>query len=241
MRSFVLTLLAALGTHVAGATEPVTPAEPLKPFIARYGIVWRGFNAGTTELELSRAADGEFIYASRANARGLFRAVFSEEITQTSWFTLVNGDVRPVRYRADDGTDDTDRDISVDFDWVSGRAGGTAENKAVEVALESGTQDAMSIQMALMRDLLNGKKPTAYRMLDKDRIKEYSYTYEGEARLKTILGELDTVIYRSQRSGSKRVTRTWYAPSLGYVAVRGEQVREGKREWLMEIRSLDRS
>jgi hypothetical protein len=241
MKSLLLTLLAALGTLAANATELVTPAEPLKPFIARYGIVWRGFNAGTTELELSRAADGEFIYASRANARGLFRAVFSEEITQTSWFTLVNGDVRPVRYRADDGTDDTDRDISVDFDWVGGHAGGTAENKAVEVTLESGTQDAMSIQMALMRDLLNGKKPTTYRMLDKDQIKEYSYTYEGEARLKTILGELDTVIYRSQRTGSKRVTRTWYAPSLGYVAVRGEQVREGKREWLMEIRSLDRS
>jgi hypothetical protein len=77
-------------------------------------------------------------------------------------------------------------------------------------------------------------------MLDKDRIKEYTYTYEGEARLKTNLGELDTVIYRSQRAGSKRVTRTWYAPALGYVAVRGEQVREGKREWLMEIRSLKR-
>jgi hypothetical protein len=238
MRVPVRILLVVLG--VAAATAPATPDEPIRPFLARYGIVWRGFNAGTTELELSRAADGQFVYASRANARGLFRAFFSEEITQTSWFTLVNGGVRPVRYRADDGTDATGRDIAIEFDWAGGRASGTAEEKAVDVALEAGTQDAMSIQMALMRDLLNGTKPTSYRMLDKDRIKEYSYAYEGEARLQTVLGELDTVIYRAQRVGSKRVTRTWYAPSLGYVAVRGEQLREGKLEWRMEIRSLKR-
>lgn len=240
MRRVVLMLLGAVGTVAANAAEPSAPDDSLKPFLARYGIVWRGFNAGTTELELSRAADGQFVYASRANAKGLFRAVFSEEITQTTWFTVTNGGVQPARYRADDGTDDTDRDIAVDFDWATGRASGTAEDKAVDVALEAGAQDAMSIQMALMRDLLNGNKPSAYRLLDKDRIKEYSYAYEGEARLKTVLGELDTVIYRAQRAGSKRVTRTWYAPSLGYVAVRGEQLREGKREWQMEIRSLKR-
>jgi hypothetical protein len=191
--------------------------------------------------QLSRAADGQFVYASRANARGLFRAFFSEEITQTSWFSLANGGVRPTRYRGDDGTDSAERDIAFDFDWAKGRASGTAEEKAVDVALEPGTQDPMSIQIAQMRDLLSGEKTSAYRMLDKHNIKEYSYAYEGEARVQTAVGEVDTVIYRSQRVGSKRVTRTWYAPALGYVAVRAEQMREGKREWLMQILSLKRS
>ena len=98
----------------------------------------------------------------------------------------------------------------------------------------------MSIQVALMLDLLRGAKPGKYRLVDKDKVKEYVYTYEGEARLKTALGEIDTMIYTSQRAGSKRLTRMWYAPSLGYVGVRARTVREGKREWVMDIRTLDR-
>ncbi len=236
----VLLILLNLCITTALAAERAGTSASLQPFAASYGIVWRGFNAGTTDLELTHAPDGQFVYASRANARGLFRAVFSDEITQTTWFNVSEKGVLPTRYRADDGSEDTDRDISIDFDWQAGRARGTAENKPVDVALEPGAQDAMSIQMALMSDLLKGEQPSTYRLVDKDRIKEYRYTYEGEQRLKTALGELDTVIYTSQREGSKRLTRTWYAPSLGYVAVRGEQLRDGKREWIMEIRSLER-
>lgn len=236
----LLNLLVVLVGALVAAQAADAPA-PVQPFTASYGVVWRGFKAGTTELDLKRDADGLFMYVSRANARGLFRAVFSDEITQTSWFNVTEQGVRPVRYRADDGSLKTDRDISLDFDWSAGRARGTAEDKAVDVALEPGVQDAMSIQIAQLLDLARGTKSATYRLLDKDRVKEYQYTYQGEERLKTALGELDTVIYTSQRTGSKRMTRTWYAPSLGYVAVRGEQIRDGKREWVMDIRTLDRS
>ena len=237
------TQLMAFLCLTATASTAVTAADvsaSLQPFTASYGVVWKGFNAGTTELELARAPDGQFVYASRANARGLFRAVFSEEITQTSWFNVTAQGVRPTRYRADDGTSETKRDISLDFDWQAGRVRGTAEDKPVDLTLEPGVQDAMSIQAAVLLDLLRGAKTGTYRLVDKDKIKEYAYKYEGDARLKTALGEVDTVIYTSQRVGSKRLTRTWYAPSLGYIAVRGEQMRDGKREWVMDIRSLDR-
>ena len=240
MRILIALLLSLTAGAAAAAT--LTNASPaLQPFSASYGVVWRGLNAGTTELDLARESDGAYVYASRANARGLFRAVFQEEITQTSWLQVTAQGVRPLRYRADDGTSNTKRDISLDFDWSAGRARGTAEDKSVDIAIEPGVQDAMSIQLALLIDLLRGQKPATYRLVDKDKVKEYVYTYQGEERLKTALGEVDTVIYTSQRAGSKRLTRMWYAPSLGYVAVRGEQVKDGKREWVMDIRTLDRS
>ena len=234
-------LLSCLAAGVAIAATPVTAPSALQPFTASYAVVWRGLNAGTTELDLARGPDGELVYASRGNARGLFRAVFSDEITQTSWLELTPQGVRPIRYRADDGSSATKRDISLDFDWETKRVRGTAEDQVVDAPLEPGVQDAMSIQVAMLLDLLRGQKPGTYRLFDKDKVKEYLYTYQGEERLKTAVGEVDTVIYTSQRAGSKRVTRTWYAPSLGYIAVRGEQLRDGKREWVMDIRTLDRS
>ena len=145
-------------------------------------------------------SDQQYIYSSRSNASGLFHAFFSNEISQTSWFTVTKDGVRPDRYRGDDGSSKTARDISLDFNWETGRATGVAEDKAVDVALEPGTQDDMSIQIALMYALLKDQPPSSLHLIDKDRIKEYLYTSEGTAHLKTALGELDTVVYRSQRS-----------------------------------------
>ena len=232
-----LVLGALLATSaLASAAEP----PQLQPFRASYAVVWHGFDAGRTELHLQRQSDAQYVYTSRSNASGLFRAFFNNEISQTSWLSVTPEGIRPDRYRADDGSSRTARDVSLDFDWQAGHARGVAEDQAVDVALEPYTQDDLSITIALMYALLDGKQPSVFRLIDKDRIKEYRYTAEGTAQLKTAVGDLETVVYRSQRSGSKRMTRMWYAPSLGYVPVRGEQLKDGKREWQMDIRSLQR-
>lgn len=215
--------------------------ENPQPFHATYSVVFRGLNAGTSEFQLERQPNGQYLYSSRSNARGIYRMFLSDEIVQTSLLTLGADGVRPLRYRGDDGSEDTERDISLDFDWDRHRVTGVAEDKPVDIELPPQTQDAMSIQIAAIHDLQNGRKLTGYRIVDKDEVKEYQYTYEGTVRLKTVLGELETVVYSSRRAGSnKRVTRTWQAPSLGYVPVRAERLKDGKREWLMEIQALKR-
>jgi hypothetical protein len=233
---FVLSFLggAVLAEDTAGS-EPT-----LQPFSASYSVKYKGISAGTTRLDLTRDNQGVYTYESRANARGIFRIAFSDEITQTSWFVIVDGQVVPVRYRADDGSDDTERDIQLEFDWDEGRARGVAEDKKVDLELPKGAQDAMSIQAAHLLDLRRGEKAMSYDMVDKDRIKEYDYKPDGTQRIRTAVGELDTVIYRVERPGSRRVTRTWHAPSLGYLPVKGERLRDGKREFQMEIASLER-
>lgn len=235
--AFALLLCAASGMTFAANPAP-------QSFVASYSVNFRGMNAGTTEVELKPdpqdPAGKAYEYASRANARGMFRAFFSDEITQTSWLLIEDTGVRPVRYRADDGSEDTERDISLDFDWSAKRVTGTAEDKPVALDLTPGVQDVMSMQVATMRDLARAQVPESYTIVDKDRIKLYRFTREPDAKLKTAIGELDTVVYRSQREGSKRSMRTWYAPSLGFIPVRAERLREGKREMLMEIRELKR-
>src|SRR5262249_3927169 len=110
--------------------------------------------------------------------------------------------------------------------------------KPVKVRVEPGTQDDLSVQLQVMRDLQMKRKPSAYLLFDKNQTKKYEYTSEGTARIDTALGPLDTVIYTAHRSGSPRVTRSWFAPSLGYLAVKAEQFRKDQSEWSMEIHSL---
>ena len=236
-----LTLFALCGLLVVPWLAPAARAQDaLKPFTATFEVVYRGMNAGTTTLELSPEGGDRWRYVSRANARGVFRLALSGEIRQTSQFTLGASGPRPIRYVADDGTEDIKRDIRLDFDWKAGRVRGTAEAQPVDLAVRDGLQDGMSVQIALMRALAAGERPKRFFLIDKDEIKEYVYEQEGVARIKTAAGELDTVIWSSRRPNSDRVTRVWYATDLGYTPVQAERRRADKVEWTMRLKALKR-
>lgn len=234
-----LSLLAGLAAiPVLAAAEP----PPLQPFVAQYSVSWKGINAGNSELKLVRRGDGRYLYSSRSMARGMYRLIFRDEILQSTEAEVTADGVRPLRYRGDDGSDKTDRDVSLDFDWGAGVVSGMAEDERVRLALPAGVQDPMSIQLALMLDLQRKRDVTGYQMADKDRIKSYVYTYEGTQRINTALGAVDTVVYSSHREDSnRRITRMWHAPSLGFIPVKAERIKDGKREVTMEIKSLQRS
>jgi hypothetical protein len=220
---------------VAGSVE-----DGLVPFTATYGVEWRGMGAGTSTLELSPLDGDRWSYHSRNTARGVFRLAFPNAITQTSIFRIEDGRVVPLVYLAEDGTRNTGRDVALDFNWSEKRVTGTAENEAVNLALAPGMLDALSVQIALMRELAAGRTPQRFTLIDKDEVKYYDYTLEGEERVRTPLGEFDTRVYTSQREGSNRLTRLWLAPSLGWVPVRAQQTRGGKTEFSMALRKLDK-
>ena len=226
-------LLVLCGADVAAAREP-------EPFSASYAVVFRGINAGTSSLELTRENGNRWRYVSRNKARGLFKLALPGEVRQTSVFTLDDGSVRPLRYLADDGTDSTSRDIRLEFDWGAGKVRGVAEEKPVELPLQRGLQDGMSVQVALLQALRSGESPRGFSLIDKDEIKEYVYESEGSVRLQTAAGELDTVIWSSRRPNSNRVTRVWYAPSLGFLPVQAERRKGDTVEWSMRLKSWQR-
>jgi hypothetical protein len=89
-----------------------------------------------------------------------------------------------------------------------------------------------------MLDLKNGTMPKNFRILDKDEIKDFIYTPEGSARIRTALGELDTLVVSSRRAGGDRVLRMWFAPSLGFIPVLAERSRGDKLEFTMKIKTL---
>ena len=242
----VLRGLGVLGVSVLGAAGAGTPAQDaagtrLAPFTAIYDVSWRGITAGHSELELRRGPDGQFEYSSRHIAGGLFRIVFPHPMTQDSRFVLDGTQVRPVSYRASDGSDAPEKTVSLEFDWKSMRVRGRSEGRPVDLELQPGTQDDMSVQIALMLDLRAGHVPPSFWLINKDEVQEYQYTREGEERISTPVGEFQAIVYRSQHAGSTRATRLWLAPELGYLPLRAEQTRKGKIEFAMRIQSYRRA
>lgn len=222
----------ALVAGVAGA-DPVD----LKPFSANYTAEWKGVTAASSRVELKALGADTYSYSSENNARGIFRMAFPDALTQTSTFRIVDGRVVPMAFR---GTDEKERPIDLKFDWDKKRVAGVAKESDVDLEIPQGTQDAMSLQIASLRNLANGKLPDKVWMIDATKLKEYELQLEGNARLDTALGSLDTVIYTSKRANSDRATRTWVAPALGYLPVRAESMRGKKVEVTLLIQSIDR-
>lgn len=224
---------AAAIVALGGLAQSVTAAE-LRPFSATYSITWSGISAGSATLTLEQDADGRWTYHSHTAARGFFRLAIPE-LRSRSVFTIQDGKVVPELFIADDGASSSSREQELHFDWAAGRVTGRSEKKAVDLPLQPGLLDSMSVQVALMNELLAGRTPMRFVIVDKGRIKDYDYTAQGEDKLATPLGEQHTVIFRSARPGSRNGTWFWCAPDLGYLPVKVER-REGKDvQWSMRM------
>ncbi|HWY96402.1 MAG TPA: DUF3108 domain-containing protein [Steroidobacteraceae bacterium] len=236
VRGLTALSLAIMAGSSAGAQTPSAADAGIAPFSARYQADWKSINVGTSDLELKQDTDpGHYVYTWSITAHGIFR-LYRDEVTQKSWLSIDADHVRPEKYRAEDGSSS----VNLDFDWDGGHVRGTSENKPVDLTLKEGTQDLLSIQVEVMLDLRKGNLPKTFQIIDKDKLKEFIYTQEGTANIRTALGQLDTVIVESRQAGNNRILRMWFAPSLGFVPVQAERTRDGKLEFAMRIKTLKR-
>jgi hypothetical protein len=235
-------VLAALGALAAGTVPAAAAAAAaeLKPFTAEYVVSWKGVTAGRSRLSLRETPDGRWTYESQNAARGLFRMAVPDNLTQRSTFRIVEGRVVPDHFHGDDGSAGSKRDSDVTFDWTAGRATGVAEERKVDIPIPPGLQDGMSVQAALMNELLKGRLPARFDMLDKDQVKDYLYERRGSETVETKVGRVEAEIFSSRRPGSDRGTWFWCAPSLGYLPVKVERRNGDKIEWSMAIQSVER-
>jgi len=236
----VVGLLALFGFGApASADEPGSPPGQLKPFEATYTWIWHGMTVAVSSLHLEHQEGNKWVYRSKSNPRGLGR-MFSERPVQESVLEVTDAGVHPLTYKADDGTSATKRDANVTFDWEHKQVTGVYEDAKVDMPLPMGIQDDLSVQIALMVELLRGHTPDKFSLLSGNSVREYRYSRDGEETLTTPVGTIQTIIYRSEKQYSPRVTRFWCAPSLGYIPLRVEQKRKDDVEWTMQVQSVKR-
>jgi len=221
---------------VAGSLAQADPVD-LKPYKATYLLEWKGITAGSSTLELRALGGDRYSFGASAAARGIFRLAFSDSVTQVSTFRVTDGRVIPLAFN---GMDDKERPTNLTFDWTRKRVSGTAKGHSVDLELPDGAQDPMSLQVASLRALASGSLQDRVWLIDTDKVKEYQLQREGTEQVETVLGKVETIIYTSKRAEGDRVTRTWVAPSLGYLPVKAERVRGKKVEFTMKIQSAER-
>jgi hypothetical protein len=227
-------LLALAAAVITGAAS----ADELKPYRASYEGIWHGLTVAVSDLRLEHTGD-TWTYSSSSSPRGIGRlasGIFPPR--QVSVVHVTASGVEPQSFRSEGG--DRDKSTDLAYDWRAARVTGTVDGVRVDQSLTPGVQDDGSVQLALMVELLAGRTPKSFRMIDRSGTREYQFARESEATLETPMGAIATVVYRARKAGSPRITRFWCAPGRGYVPLKVEQTRGEEVQWTMEIRSLTR-
>ncbi len=221
----------ALTVIVTGGPAFAAPGDAvLAGYVAEYRVRYGSIGVGTSRTELARARTPNlWTLETRLSTSGLGRLVAGSGLLQHTLFQLDDAGLRPLAYRFDDGTRHSGREVTLQFDWYSGRVSGHAEDAPVDIPVVPGLQDSASSQAYVQLALQRGGEPGLVPTIEKNRIKLYQYTLLRRERLETEIGSLETVVYRSARDSSSRENLFWYAPQLGYAIVQAEQRRDGRR------------
>lgn len=228
---FTITPLVALSVLLLA---PLARADELQPFQASYTMNYSGLGeVMTSSVSLTQTAADQWDYKSVGKPHGLASLLAPKEVISESRLHITADGVQPLSYRADDAAGRSSRGINIQYDWANNKITGTDSDQTMNMALKPGVQDDSSLQIALMHDLLHAKVPSVVSIYDKSGIRDYQFTQTGTATLHTPMGDIPTVIYKSQRTGSPRANYYWCAPSLGFLPLRVEQKRLSDNVWTL--------
>src|SRR5262245_8159453 len=109
-RALMLSAAMLAGTVQAAPTVP-------DPFVATYGVTYRGLSAGSLIFSFTRDANGHYVYETRVAPSALARLVVSGAAVERSVMELTPDGIRPLEWTLDDGKSSDKEDGHLRFDW----------------------------------------------------------------------------------------------------------------------------
>lgn len=228
MRIPIPAFLGALAA-IASCTAPAMAASPvMAPFHAEYATLQNGAELGRTTLDLRDNDDGTWTLVSETRGTEGLARIAGVHIVETSRFRWKEGRPEAVAYDYRQDTAFKQRTRHADFDWKAKEVH-VEEGGDFRFATVPGLIDRQTVTLAIASDLMRGASTFDYQVAVKDRVEEMRYSLGAIETLKVPAGEFKTrVAKREGEAGSdrKRVARSWFAESLGWLPVQIEQTQK---------------
>ena len=208
---------------------PAFAADAIKPFHAEYATLRNGDEIGRTMLDLGDNGDGSWTLRSETRGTSGLAKIAGIHIVETSRFRWKDGRLEALAYDYRQEGAFKQRTRHADFDWQANEVRVSEGGEAFRYPAAAGIIDRQAVTLALAADLVRGADAFDYQVAVKDRIEPMRYVRGAVQTLKVPAGE-----YRAQlmqRDGEpgadrKRVARSWFAESLGWLPVQIEQTEK---------------
>lgn len=222
-------VLAALALNLALALPATAAQTALKPFHAEYATLRNGDDVGRTTLDLVDNRDGTWTLRSETRGTSGLAKLAGIHIVETSRFRWKDGRPEALDYDYKQEGAFKQRTRHAGFDWTTNEVSVSEGGENFRYATAPGLIDRQSVTLALAADLLRDAHEFDYKVAVKDRIEDMRYRRGANESVKVPAGTFDAVLM--QRDGEpgadrKRVARSWFASSLGYLPVQIEQTEK---------------
>lgn len=231
--------LLCLVQSTAGAPAPIPPHR------AEYLLSRDALPFATLVMELEHTSQGGYRYTAVTRPHGALALVrmamdiaAGARVQEVSEGEIVDGGFRPRRY-LHRRSNQEERSLVVAFDWDKGRAEVESEDRPWSMEIPAGTQDKLSVLLALRADLARGGRGgLSFQVADGGRLKEYGYREVGRDQAAGPAGSWPCLVLERSKNDAPPDYRLWLAPELHFLPVRVERNENGAL-FRMELESLE--
>lgn len=208
-----------------------TFASPVANFSASYAVYKNGFFLGNSKRTL-KAEKNILNYSAVTETAGIAAIFFDVTINEISKLTLKDNKLGIHSYTYDEKNGDK-RTIHQLYIDKTGKLFNsyTKENYPIT----SNLHDGLGFSIAMMADLKKGLRDIKYTIAEKEKLKDYHIKYVKEEILPSDSGGLKTIKIEHTEPGSKNRFTFWCAPSMGFLPVIIQNVKNNGDEVLLKL------
>jgi len=207
-----------------------------KGFESVYEVHHNDIYLGDTVRKLTKQDDGQWLYSSHTQAKGIVSAFIKDKIEERSRLEISPNGIKPLVYHYAQSGGKREQIFQLDFLWDKQVLNNTYLNQ--ELALAPGTQDLLSFVLQIMLQLQSNNKIIEMPIADKKRLDDYQLKEIGTESVDTPFKTLPAIVLLSNKIKGKRQFKIWCAPSLQYLPIKILKIEDDGDEDMMSLKQL---
>ena len=197
------------------------------------------YNTQVARLSYRLQHKGEqLVFTTQAKVTG-FAALFRDD-SATERSVLMNASpprLLSYQYRQSGGKKNRNTQLNVNWRGDTGLVQGDYAGAAFTETVQGAVWDPLSVQLALMRDMVTKQPPFHYQVIHHGQLKQYDFEPLANDTL-----EINEVFYDAvvlQRKHNNRLTRFWLAKDYQYIPLQIETYKNGELDTRILLDSVN--
>lgn len=205
---------------------------------AEYDLTRRGRTHGKAGRVLTYQGEQVWQYSTFTEASLLF---LSDRRYQETQFQLQGDRVQPLAFYYQRTGTGAGQVFRVQFDYQKQQLVPQKNNTEFSAHWQEGILDANAVLHQLQIDVAGKEDEWCYNLIDEDgQNVEYRFRRMAYETIQVPYGTLETIRVMRVRETNRRETYFWFSPLHNYTLVQMQQLKAGKEEAKLVLRSLTR-
>ena len=214
----------------------IVQSDPQVISIHKYSLFKSKIHFASSIYKLSKS-DDIYTFQIVSSTDGIFK-LKKDDRSEISKFKKNKEYLQPISYSFTRIKKDKEDNILSIFTPEKNYAYSLINDKKVEHFDLLYPLDRLSVQIDFQNKMKNGIFEKDYNIVDKGRIRKYSFSLFGDDIIDTIFGKTNTIVIKKTIKNNKRSTLTWYAVDYNYIPVRIEQYRKDSLKFIVTLEEI---